>query len=119
MTQRPGGRQTEQGGAPPERLAIEWAAQTNEQGGASRWFGSWLLNALGVEGGWFYGGHGGERTEHAVPGGVVGVRIRRWTSEGLDPEYFDLPLDGRERIVTAEIDFDAAQPHRLLARSEA
>jgi hypothetical protein len=121
MTQPVSEPQAAKCSAPPARLTVEWARQTNEEQGATRWFGSWILTADGTEGAWFYSGHGGERTVHEVPAGATGVRIRRWTSEGLDPEYVDLPLDGEgeRRIRTAALDFDTPQPHRLLRRAEA
>jgi len=97
----------------PSRLVIEWVAERNEEGGPTRWFGSWLVGGGEVEGGWFYGGHGGERTEHDVPDGAVGVRVRRWASEGLDPEYVDVTLDGEGLLRTDNLDFDAPRPERM------
>ena len=115
MAQQVNAREAAMEGATPARLVVEWASEVNEEGGPMRWFGSWLVGAEGAEGEWFYSGYGGERTEHPVPPHAAGVRIRRWTSEGLNPEYADLPLDGREHIRTAELDFNTPQPHRLLA----
>lgn len=117
MTQQIGERSVMRGSRARSRLAIEWAAETNEQGGPMRWLGSWLVSGEGVEGEWFYGGHGGERTEHDVPADATGVRVRRWTSEGLDPEYVDIALNGAARVRTADLDFDTAQPHRVLRPS--
>ena len=97
----------------PSRLVIEWAAERNEEGGPTRWFGSWLMGGGDIEGGWFYGGHGGQRTEHTVPDGAVGVRVRKWTSEGLDPEYVDVPLDGEGPLRTGDLDFDGPRPGRM------
>src|SRR5690349_1020477 len=91
MTQQVGERQAAGGGTPAD-VTIDWAAETNEQGGPVRWFGSWILGADGREGPWFYRGFGSEQTAHTAPVDTVGVRIRKWTSEGLDPEYVDVTL---------------------------
>jgi hypothetical protein len=88
------------------RLVIHWVAERNEQGEPMRWFGSWL-RADGQEGGWFYTGRGNETTAHRVPAGMTGVRVRRWLSEGLDPEYVDHALDGSGVLDTSALDFDA------------
>ena len=117
MTRQAGAEDGANGGRAPSRLVIEWAAERNEEGGPERWFGSWLVGGVGVEGGWFYAGHGGERTEHGVPHGAVGVRVRRWASEGLDPEYVDVPLDGEVPLRTRDLDFDAPRPERTIRSS--
>jgi hypothetical protein len=45
------------------------------------------------------------------------VRIRKWVSEGIDPEYIDIPFDGRTVIETGDLDFDTPQPHRVLVQA--
>lgn len=95
------------------RVTVHWAAETNEQGLPTRWLGSWLIAGDGVEGDWFYSGHGGERTDHDIPQHATGIRVRKWTSEGLDPEYVDVMLDGAAQVRTDALDFDAPQPHRV------
>lgn len=72
-----------------------------------RWLGSWLVGSDGREAAWFYSGFGSESTQHVVPADATGVRIRRWVSEGLDPEWLDLPCEGEAEIATAVLDFDA------------
>lgn len=117
MTQQAGAQIGEKAGGTRPRLVIEWAAECNEEGGPTRWFGSWLVGGAGVEGGWFYAGHGGERTEHRVPDGAVGVRVRKWASEGLDPEYVDVPLNGERPLRTRDLDFDAPRPEWMIRSS--
>lgn len=98
-------------------VTIDWETEANEEGGPTRWFGSWLLAGEPVEGPWFYGGYGGERTEHAMPPGARGVRVRKWVSEGLDPEYVDVLLTGGGHVRTGALDFDTPQDHRILQPS--
>ena len=102
---------------PVGRLVIEWGAESNEQGGPMRWLASWLTGDQGHELDWFYSGWGDETTEHAIPAAATGVRLRKWVSEGLDPEYLDLPIERSTLIRTAALDFDAQQPHRARAVS--
>jgi hypothetical protein len=103
-------------GEPPAGwLGIEWGREINEQGGVMRWLASWLTGDRGHELDWFYSGWGDETTEHAVPAAATGVRLRKWVSEGLDPEYLDLPLDRSTVIRTAALDFDARQAHRAFS----
>jgi hypothetical protein len=117
MTQQTGIRDVAGGGAQSAVVAIEWAGDINEEGGPMRWLGSWLVDGDEVEGDWFYGGHGNERTEHAVPPDTRGVRVRRWISEGLDPEYVDVMLNGETTVRTATLDFDTPQSHRVFRTS--
>jgi|SRR5579883_45948 hypothetical protein len=98
------------------RVRIQWAALTNEQRGPMRWLGSWVVREDGTEGAWFYSGFGSESTTHDVPPEALAVRIRRWVSEGLDPEYVDVPCAEAE-IATDALDFDTPQPHRVLVVS--
>jgi len=109
--------------APPPTTAravrVAWAAATNEHGDAMLWFGSWLLGNAGEEGPWFYSGRGGETTEHAAPGGMTGMRIRRWPSEGFWSEYVDLAAaelaaQGAAAIRTGDLRFDRPQPFSRL-----
>jgi hypothetical protein len=93
-------------------VEVHWAAGTNEQGRPMLWFGSWLEGENGREGGWFFSGAGGEVTEHVPPGEATGVRVRRWPSDGLDPEYADLPLAGLRVLKTRDLDFDAPGKRR-------
>ena len=113
MTQQLGTGHAVDGGADGSTIVVEWASETNEEGGPTRWLGSWLVSGDAVEGAWFYGGYGGERTTHAVPAGATGIRVRKWLSEGLDPEYIDVGLNGETVVQTGALDFDAPQPHRV------
>jgi hypothetical protein len=82
--------------APPrtatEVITIAFRPRYNEQGEHMLWMVSWLVNEEGQEGEWFYSGSGGESSDFAVPQGTLGLRIRRWPTNGLDPEYVDLSL---------------------------
>ena len=113
MTQQVEAQDQRAGTMPPRAVTVEWAGLINEEGGPMRWLGSWLVSGDAVEGALFYAGHGSERTEHAVPPEACGVRVRRWLSEGMDPEYVDVTLDGVAAVRTGELDFDSPQPHRV------
>jgi hypothetical protein len=107
------GRLQDRGAAEPAGpLEVHWVAGLNEQGRPMLWFGSWLEGPEGHEGGWFFSGAGGTVTEHRPPHGATGVRIRRWPSDGLDPEYVDLPLAGLHLLLTERLDFDAPAARR-------
>ena len=73
-------------------LKIVWHEQTSDFGQPMPWFGSWLVGDGETEGDWFHSGRGAAETSHEPPEDAVGVRLRFWPSEGLDPEYIDLPL---------------------------
>ena len=102
-------------------LRIIWHEQTSDFGQPMPWFGSWLVGDGETEGDWFHSGRGAAETTHEPPDEAVGVRLRFWPSEGLDPEYIDLPLDKlRERhgtlwIDTSELNYDAPGPHSRLS----
>jgi hypothetical protein len=113
MTHQVGTREQVEVSTPPRSVSVEWAGLINEEGGPMRWLGSWLVGGDTVEGSLFYAGHGSERTEHSVPPGAYGVRVRRWLSEGMDPEYVDVTLDGEASVRTGELDFDSPQSHRV------
>jgi hypothetical protein len=97
-------------------IRVNWPDLENEHGGRMLWFGAWLVSNDGDEGPWFYSGRGAEITTHQTPAGAVGLRLRRWPSEGLDPEYVDLTLNGASDIDPLMLDFDRAQPHSRLAQ---
>lgn len=102
----------------PETVRIRWHDSMSDFGQAMPWFGSWLVGDGAVEGSWFHSGRGGGETAHTPPSDAVGVRLRFWPSEGLDPEYVDVPLssDGGELVIdTAELEFDRPGPHSRLA----
>lgn len=100
-------------------VRIRWHGATSDFGLSMPWFGSWLIGAEGVEGDWFHSGRGAAETEHNVPPGATGVRLRFWPSEGLDPEYVDVPLprDAETHVIeTAALDLDRPGPHSRLPR---
>jgi hypothetical protein len=92
-------------------LSVGWSREINEQGGAMLLFGSWLVDDEGTEGDWFYSGRGDCEETYEIPSNVIGVRIRRWPSEGLDPEYADINFaEGAiAQITTDALDFDTKQ----------
>lgn len=100
-------------------VRIRWHGGTSDFGLLMPWFGSWLIGANGVEGDWFHSGRGAAETEHAAPDGATGVRLRFWPSEGLDPEYVDVPLveAGETQLIeTARLELDRPGPHSRLPR---
>ena len=99
-------------------LRIVWHEQTSDFGEPMPWFGSWLVGDGGIEGNWFHSGRGAAETTHEPPDGAVGVRLRLWPSEGLDPEYIDLPLPESGVIETISLDFDHPGPHSRLDLSQ-
>lgn len=97
-------------------IRVLWPAETNEHGRPLLWFASWLTGDAGVEGEWFYSGHGGTDGEYPVPPYATGVRIRRWPNEGLDAEYTDiLDLAAARHLSAAALDFDSTQPFSRFA----
>ena len=96
-------------------LTLHWPALMNEEGFGLLWFGSWIVDDEGVEGEWFYSGRGGETQSTGIPAEAIGVRIRRWPSEGLEAEYADVLLASDPGEVWAEqLDFDTRQPFARL-----
>lgn len=95
-------------------LRIVWHEQTSDFGQPMPWFGSWLVGDGETEGDWFHSGRGAAETAHAPPDEAVGVRLRYWPSEGLDPEYIDLPLPDTGLIETIALDYDHPGPHSRL-----
>jgi hypothetical protein len=79
------------------------------------WLASWLVSSAGEEGDWFFSGPGPLESEFAVPPAALAVRLRRWPSNGLDPEYVDVPLSGEHlRVSERELNFNIAQPNSAL-----
>ncbi len=98
-------------------LRIIWHEQLSDFGQPMPWFGSWLVGDGETEGGWFHSGRGADETRHEVPDAAIGVRLRFWPSEGLDPEYIDLPLPADGLIETRALDYDHPGPHSRLDMS--
>ena len=91
-------------------LTLHWPALMNEEGFGLLWFGSWIVNDEGVEGEWFYSGRGGETQTTGIPTEAIGVRIRRWPSEGLEAEYADVLLASDPgEVWTEQLNFDTRQ----------
>ena len=101
-------------------LRIRWAGEISDFGRPMPWFGAWLVEDGAREGDWFHSGRGAAETVHQLPVEAVGVRLRFWPSEGLDPEYVDVPLErigernGDLWLDTAELNYDAPGPHSRL-----
>ena len=95
-------------------LRIIWHAQTSDFGQPMMWFGSWLFGDGASEGDWFHSARGAAETEHAIPDRALAVRLRFWPSEGLDPEYIDLPVPESGVIETSALDYDRPGPHSRL-----
>ena len=92
-------------------FTVHWPALLNEDGYGLLWFASWIADDTGTEGDWFYCGRGGESSNEAIPAEAIGVRVRRWPSEGLDAEYADVLFDEGPREVRAEqLNFGVKQP---------
>ncbi len=93
-------------------LTLHWPELMNEEGFGLLWFASWIVDAdEGVEGEWFYSGRGGETQIAPIPSEAIGVRIRRWPSEGLEAEYVDVLLaDDPGEVWAEQLDFDRKQP---------
>ena len=96
------------------QLRIIWHEQTSDFGMSMPWFGSWLLGDGETEGDWFHSARGAADTVHEPPSDAVAVRLRFWPSEGLDPEYIDVPLPSDGVINTLQLDYDHPGPHSCL-----
>ena len=96
------------------QLTCHWPDLANEHGEPMLWLGSWLVEARGEEGEWFHSGRGPAVTQHSVPKLASGVRIRRWPSEGLAPEYVDLIPVPSGVILVADLSFESPQSFSLL-----
>ncbi len=101
-------------------LRIRWVGEISDFGQPMPWFGAWLVEDGSHEGDWFHSGRGAAETVHQLPPEAVGVRLRFWPSEGLDPEYVDVPLEridernGDLWLDTAELNYDAPGPYSRL-----
>lgn len=59
-------------------LTMDWREEDKPAAECRLWLAAWLVSREGEEGDFFYDGPGGGQTSHAVPDGVVGVRLRWW-----------------------------------------
>lgn len=75
------------GAAPHHEVDLTVAAEPNDYDEPLRWLATWLH--AGQEGDIIAGGRGGGAVRGTAPTGAVGVRIRRWYSDGVAPEYDD------------------------------
>ena len=92
-------------------FTVHWPELENEHGYGLLWLGSWIIDDEGAEGDWFYSGRGGSTQTEAIPDDAIGVRIRRWPSEGLEAEYVDVLLSDHVTEVWAQqLNFDVKQP---------
>lgn len=78
-------------GTPPV-LHLDLPPHRNAQDEPVRVLATWLLGEY--EGGIFFSGRGGTAIRQPVPAEATGIRLRRWPSEGLAPEYLDWRFDG-------------------------
>jgi hypothetical protein len=98
-----------------QELVLTLPDELNEHGERMLWYGSWLVSADGVEGDGFYSGRGGETGRYVMPTTAVGLRVRRWPNEGLEPEYADvLDLTRMRELAASDLDFDVTQPFSRL-----
>jgi hypothetical protein len=98
-----------------QELVLTLPDELNEHGEQMLWHGSWLVSADGVEGDAFYSGRGGMTGRYALPAAAVGLRVRRWPNEGLEPEYADvLELAHLRELHGSDLDFDVTQPFSRL-----
>lgn len=97
-------------------VSIDWGRTINEHGQPMLWLASWLVDDAGREGKWFYSGRGeGTEPSYAAPPCATGLRIRRWSSEGLDAEYADVAFDAgmqELQVVAPDLPFDEPSPYR-------
>ena len=102
-----------------QELVLILPDELNEHGEQMLWHGSWLVSDDGVEGDAFYSGRGGVTGRYALPAAAVGLRVRRWPNEGLEPEYADvLDLAHRRELRGSDLDFDVTQPFSRLQLSD-
>lgn len=103
-----------------ERLSTQRVVTLNlrtrfdEQGEEMLWLVSWIVSMDGTEGEWFYSGTGCKDDRYSAPYDAIGVRIRRWPSRGMDPEFVDLDVgsDGLS-IIDRGLPFDRPQPRNV------
>lgn len=96
-------------------VRVRWHLAESDFGLPMPWFGSWLVGEEGAEGEWFHSGRGAAETWHDAPAEATGARLRFWPSEGLTPEYVDVPLGaGDAEIDTAALDFERPGPNSRL-----
>lgn len=96
-------------------ITVLWPDIVNEKGKPMLWLGAWLIGSEGIEGDWFHSGRGGGETSHEVPPDATGVRVRKWPSEGLAPEYADMTPIESSRIDASMLPFERQQPFSLLS----
>ncbi len=101
-------------GGPISELTIHWPDELNEHGWPMLWFGSWLTGEDGWESGWFYRGRGNLSEGYPIPADASGFRIRKWPSEGIDPEYADVSFNGVSEFWAEKLDFDVEKEHSRL-----
>lgn len=73
---------------PPNMLRVEIEHELNDYGMPLRWMITWLV-ARDTEGEIVAAGRGEGHVETNVRASVAGYRLRRWTSDGIAPEYED------------------------------
>ena len=100
-------------------LTIVWHEQTSDFGQPMPWFGSWLVGDGETEGDWFHSGRGAAQTSHETPDEAVGVRLRFWPSEGLDPGVHRSAVARIGGVIkTSALDYDHPGPYSRLDLSQ-
>jgi hypothetical protein len=96
---------------------VKLAKTTNQQSRPMKWFISWLVGTGASEGEQVYSGEACTLTDISVPAEAVGLRIRKWPSEGLHPEYVDVLLASiSDELDSEALDFDMPQVNSMLTR---
>ena len=99
----------------PRTVTLNFRPRMDEQGENMLWFVSWIVGEDGSEGEWFYSGTSCQGRHFPAPAEAIGLRLRRWPSPGIDPEYVDLVLHEEHQVVTDRgLQFDRRQTHSLL-----
>lgn len=97
-------------------VTVKLRPRYDEQGEEMLWLASWIVDADGTEGEWFYSGTGTLGETFDPPADAIGVRIRRWPSRGMDPEFVDLDLgEAGLSIIDRGLAFDRPQRRNILA----
>lgn len=78
---------------PGGTLRVAIAPELNDYDQPMRWMLTWLAGEEERE--IVAIGRGGSHVEARVPPGVDGYRLRRWTSDGIAPEYEDTLFEQR------------------------
>jgi len=90
-------------------LKVDWGEAELAESDRRTWLGAWLVSPDGVEGEFFYDGPGGRVTNHEIPSGAVGLRLRSWPPESKER------VPGRQPLATKPFYFDGYDGSALKA----